>query len=146
MLTEYQPVSEILVPMDFSACSEAALEFAKRLAAGISARLHLLYIDDDPIRMQSSTDQQFRDQHAGEMRVKFIDLLSAEDRERFRTITEIRCGTAYNEIETYAAEQGIELIVMGNIGRSAVVDILLGSVSSHVIRYANCPVLSVQQP
>lgn len=146
MPNEPKPISEILVPIDFSENSSNALRFAMRVAAASNARLHLLYVDDDAILTQSSTDQSFRDAHADKMSMKFIELMDAEQRERFNTVMCVRFGTAYYEIETYASEKGIELIVMGNVGRSAVADALLGSVTSHVIRHATCPVLSVKKP
>jgi len=140
-----KPVSEILVPMDFSECSIKALEYAKRIVEACGARLHLLYVADDPMLIQQTTDQSFRDEHENKMALKFVGLLTADQREQFRTVMAIRLGTAYNEIEAYAKEQGIELIVMGRVGRSAIADILLGSVTSHVIRYAPCPVLAVKE-
>jgi nucleotide-binding universal stress UspA family protein len=144
MSEELKPVAEILVPMDFSECSICALEFAKRIAASSNARLHLLYVDDDPILMQPTTDQAFRDQHQDQMATKFIDLLPPDQRKRFRAVMAVRMGTAYHEIEGYAEQMGIELVVMGNIGRSAIADVLVGSVTAHVLRHAHCPVLSVK--
>ncbi len=144
MTETIKPITEILVPMDFSECSENALRFAKRIAESSHARLHLLFVDDDPILMQSSTDQAFRDQREDKMALKFVDLLSIEERERFRTVMAVRCGTAYDQIEAYVVEKHIDLIVMGNVGRSAVADLFVGSVTAHVIRHAACPVLSVR--
>ena len=142
---EYKPLTEILVPMDFSDGSVAALKYAMRVAAGSDARLHLLYVDDEPILMQTTTDQSFRDQHADKMCLRFVELLQPQERERFRVVMDVRFGTAYYEIESYAMEKGIEMIVMGNLGRSAIADALLGSVTAHVIRHAPCPVLSIKQ-
>ena len=144
MPQEPKPVVEILVPMDFSDCSKMAMEYAMRIAAGSEGRLHLLYVCDDPILIQQSTDQQFRDVQADKMAMGFVDLIDPAQRKRFRTIISVRFGTAYHEIETYADENNIELIVMGNVGRSALTDVLLGSVTAHVIRNACCPVLSVK--
>ena len=144
MSDEIEPLAEILVPMDFSDGSICALRYAMRVAAGSDARLHLLYVDDDPMLIQPSTDQAFRDEHADRMSLKFVDLLEPSQRERFRAVMDIRFGTAYHEIETYATEKDIDLIVMGNIGRSAIADALLGSVTAHVLRHAPCPVLSVK--
>ena len=142
--TDLKPVSEILVPMDFSKCSVGALQYAMRIAASSNARLHLLYVDDDPILNSNTTGQKFRDEHADKMSMKFVDLIDPALRERFKTVMAVRFGTAYHEIETYAQENGIELIVLGNLGRSGIADALLGSVAAHIIRHAACPVLSVK--
>jgi nucleotide-binding universal stress UspA family protein len=144
MSVEIRPIAEILVPMDFSDCAKRALEFAKRVAVGSQARLHLLYVDDDPMLVESATDESFRREHAKLMSARFDGLLSEEEAKRFRVVMTTRCGTAYHEIETYVLENSIDLIVIGNVGRSAVADVLLGSVSAHVIRHASCPVLSVK--
>jgi nucleotide-binding universal stress UspA family protein len=144
MKSELTPISEILVPMDFSDYSAAALEYAMRIGAASDARLHLLYVDDDPILMQETTSQKFRDEHADKISMKFVNLIEPDQRERFRTVMAVQFGTAYHEIVTYAGDHDIDLIVMGNVGRSAIADVLLGSVASHVIRYARCPVLSVK--
>ncbi len=139
------PINEILVPMDFSDTAIHALDYAKRLLKPIGARLHLLFVDDDPMLMQESTDQAFRDEHENKMSMKFVALLTPEEREQFRTVMAVRSGTAYHEIEMYAKEKNIDLIVMGNIGRSALADVVLGSVSNHIIRHAPCAVLSVKK-
>ena len=139
-----KPISEILVPMDFSECSMRALQFATRIAASSDARLHLLAVCDDPILMAHTTGQSFRDEYTETVSGKFADLIDADLRERFRPVMTVRVGTAYHEIETYAEENGIELIVMGTIGRSPLADILLGSVASHVIHNACCPVLTIK--
>ncbi|MDF1842248.1 MAG: universal stress protein [Rubripirellula sp.] len=145
-MTEITPLQEILVPVDFSECSIHALRFAQRVAAGSNSRLHLLYVDDDPILMDAATDQSFRDEHEDKMSMRFVNLMPVEDRERFRTVMAIQLGTAYQMIEDYAREKEIDMIVMGNVGRSALADAVLGSVTAHVIRHADCPVLSVQLP
>lgn len=145
-MTEITPLQEILVPVDFSECSIHALRFAQRVAAGSNSRLHLLYVDDDPILMDAATDQSFRDEHEDKMSMRFVNLMPVEDRERFRTVMAIQLGTAYQVIEDYAREKEIDMIVMGNVGRSALADAVLGSVTAHVIRHADCPVLSVQLP
>ncbi|MEM9644959.1 MAG: universal stress protein [Planctomycetota bacterium] len=144
MTKTVEPIGKILVPIDFSDCSINALNFAKRVAAGSDAALALLYVDDDPILMQPSTDQSFRDEHENKMAMKFVELLTTEERERFKVEMAVRCGTASHEIEKYAAEKGIDLIVIGNIGRSKISKVLLGSTTSHIVANAPCPVLTVK--
>jgi nucleotide-binding universal stress UspA family protein len=43
-----------------------------------------------------------------------------------------------------AAAEGVDLIVVGSRGRSPVGRLLLGSVSDHIVRHADCPVLVVR--
>lgn len=78
--------------------------------------------------------------------MRFVNLIPPEERERFQTVMAIRLGTAYKVIEDYAAENNVDMIVMGNVGRSALANAVLGSVTAHVLRHATCPVLSVQMP
>lgn len=49
-----------------------------------------------------------------------------------------------NRIVQYAQEQGIDLVVMGHKGRSAIERFLVGSVASKVVTYAPCSVLVVR--
>ena len=139
-----KPISEILVPMDFSECSRRALVSATRVAVSSDARLHLLSVCDDPILMARTTHPSFRDKFKHGVSKQFAELVDSDFQDRFRSITTVRVGTASHEIESYAEENEIELIVMGTIGRSPLADLLLGSVASHVIRYACCPVLTVK--
>ena len=145
MNSELSPVSEILVPIDFQEGSKEALAFAMRLASPCNARLHLLYVVDDPLLISQSTDESFRDEQANKMSMKFIDVMTPQQREQFDTVMSVRFGTAYHEIEAYAEEKSIELIVMGNTPRSAIADALLGSVTAHLVRHSKCPVLTVTQ-
>ncbi|WP_342482043.1 universal stress protein [Cupriavidus metallidurans] len=48
------------------------------------------------------------------------------------------------QIVDFAEELGVELIVMGHRGRSAIERWLVGSVARAVIDHANCPVLVVR--
>ena len=44
-----------------------------------------------------------------------------------------------------AEDEKVDLIVVGSRGLGAIKRFLLGSVSDHIVRYANCPVLVVRQ-
>jgi nucleotide-binding universal stress UspA family protein len=55
-----------------------------------------------------------------------------------------KVGDPAEEIMNVAAKQHADLIVMGAKGLGTIDRILLGSVSTRVVQYANCPVLVVR--
>ena len=57
------------------------------------------------------------------------------------TDTLVKSGSPYEMIVDTARELGIDLVVMGKLGRRGVKRILLGSVAERVIEFAPCPVL-----
>jgi nucleotide-binding universal stress UspA family protein len=55
-------------------------------------------------------------------------------------------GEPAAEIVTFAAEQGVDLLVLGTHGRSGLEHALMGSIAERVVRKARCPVLTVRPP
>lgn len=55
----------------------------------------------------------------------------------------VREGPAAQTILEIANEENASLIVLGTRGPSSAAELLLGSVSAEVLRYARCPVLAV---
>jgi nucleotide-binding universal stress UspA family protein len=55
-----------------------------------------------------------------------------------------RVGTDVDEIVSYAASAGIELIVMGSHGHGALVNLALGSVATGVLKETKIPMLIVR--
>jgi nucleotide-binding universal stress UspA family protein len=53
-------------------------------------------------------------------------------------------GYPAEEIVKVAGQEDVEMIVLGNIGKTGVEHILMGSVSETVVRQAPCPVLVVR--
>lgn len=53
-------------------------------------------------------------------------------------------GHPADEIIKVAEQEGVELIVVGNLGMTGLEHMLMGSVSEHVVRSAPCPVLVVR--
>ena len=54
-------------------------------------------------------------------------------------------GTPAQAIMDTAAEQGVDLILMGTHGRTGLTHVFLGSVAEHVVRQAPCPVLVIRK-
>ncbi len=140
----------ILVPSDFSVCSDAALRYGLELARKFNASVHLLHVIQDPATQPWAAEGfavpllEVVDQWQKDALERLRTSMPAED--RARVIVECRIASPYPEILRYAAEHDIDLIVMGTHGRGGVTHMLLGSIAEKVIRRAPCPVLTVRHP
>jgi nucleotide-binding universal stress UspA family protein len=134
---------EILLPTDGSDAAEAAVEHAVRLARTYDARVHVLYVVEPlPAAEYDATSvldalRREGDRVTGET----ADRL---ERSELETVTAVRTGAAHRVILDYAAESGIDLIVMGTHGRRGLGRVLLGSVAEKVVRLADQPVMTVR--
>ena len=138
-------LTRILLPTDFSDTARYALDYARELAGPFGAGVHLLHVVPEPMQnlameaMPVVTDLAERWKADAESRLEEIRLDGIE------TVRAVRIGHAFVEILQYAADNAIDLIVMGTHGRGPVEHLLLGSVAEKVVRKASCPVLTVKQ-
>ena len=143
-------VSHILVPIDFSAGSKAALSYAKMLAASLGAKLHLLHVLGDATAGDSlALDSHGRTVGTGEAfapdaGTRLCNLLSGDEVKRFHATGALVFGPTAASITTYARDHDIDLIVMGANGCTRLTATVLGSVAEWVVRTAHCPVLTVR--
>jgi nucleotide-binding universal stress UspA family protein len=140
----------ILVPSDFSECSDAAVRYGLELARRFDAKLHLLHVVQDPATQAWAAEGftlpilEVVAQWQKEAQTRLIASVPAADAGRvtaFVTVT-----SPYPEILRYANEHAVDLIVMGTHGRGAVTHMLLGSIAEKVVRRAPCAVLTVRHP
>ena len=134
--------ARILVATDFSAPSDAALAFARRLADRTSAGLHVLHVVDNMFMRAVLADP--RDYETAALR-QMQDRLPAEGGGATAILTVERSDEPEDEITSYARSRGIDLIVMGTHGRGRMAHLLLGSVAEKVARTAPCPVLTMRE-
>lgn len=144
----------ILVPVDFSASSKLALEYALELARALGGAIHVIHAWEVPAYLRPDLTVW-----AGEVSATLADQvrLGAEAAMREfskdnaldgnETVTcELLPGAPYQTILTVAEDGEFDLIVMGTHGRTGLSHALLGSVAEKVVRHASCPVLTVRAP
>jgi len=143
--------TRILVPIDFSTASNAALALAKRMATTSGASLHLLHVLEDPFPVAAYATDVYAAPPAGvtESWLKgaqeLLDTqLTPNEQVSFRSTQEVRSGSPARDIVHYAVANDIDLIVMGTHGSGGVHHLLMGSVAERVVRSASCPVLTVR--
>lgn len=138
----------ILVPMDFSEDSDAALDTAVDLARSFGARIHLLHAFEYPTYIGTPWGYSFPPGAFSEARVRASELLQ-ERQEKVDAegvpATFQACEGSPSEMIVEVAEQlPADLIVMGTRGLTGVKHVLLGSVAERTLRYAPCPVMTVK--
>ncbi len=148
LIVKREPVGayrRVLVPVDFSDAARDALGLARQVAPG--AELSVLHAFDVPFE--------------GKLRVSGVaeeDVLRyrRQARERARSGMETLLGKAGEGVQRLVAhgypskvipriqaEIGADLVAIGKQGRSALEDLLLGSVTLHTLAAADCDVLVV---
>jgi universal stress protein A len=145
-------IKRILVPLDFSECSQAALEYASRLASDAGARLYVVHVAElldvaipaiPPIE-GGYIYESLWDERRQEVRDRLAKIVPPAPDVKY----EYRClmGSPTYEILKFAERQRIDLIVIGSHGRTGLSRLVIGSVAEGVMRGAKCPVLVVKQP
>lgn len=138
------PKTSVVVPIDFSEESFAALEVACDLVDDM-AHLHVVYVlpalePTDPGVIWGTIDDESRVRHAETaLRERLADPKYA------RLRIHVAIGDPGHEITEVATAQRAELIVLPSHGRTGLTRLLLGSVAEKVVRLAQCPVLVLRK-
>jgi len=140
---------KILVPLDFSPCSERALQYALAFAGKFNATLVLLHVVeafpiDYLIGFESSRQAN--------------DWLIEQSRKRLKQLNRkltaagaitdepiVNFGKPYHEIVQVSKDRGADLILIATHGYTGLKYIQLGSITEQVVRHAPCPVLVVRE-
>ena len=139
----------ILVPFDFSPAAESALAWAADLHKTTGAPpLQIVHaISARPVGTAAASVEALlpnEDEIAG-LEGKMVRTASAHGAGATAKVL-IRMSDVGDIILDAARTGGAELIVMGTHGRTGVQRLLLGSVAEHVLRHAECPVVTVHAP
>jgi nucleotide-binding universal stress UspA family protein len=144
-------VSKILAPVDFSAGSRIAVEYAVALAKALNSTVTLFHAHEMPGSMNSIVPGADNEVDAGLERAAAMQRLEAMRAEMQKeTDVEIRVmvqrGSPAKEIVSYSLSGGFDMIVMGTHGRTGLKRVVMGSVAEAVVRRALCPILTVHLP
>jgi universal stress protein A len=143
--TASRKVRRILVPVDFSADSEAALDHALDLAEHLGAKVTLLHvIERIPYGGQLLSPLNLSD-FAPSTRHMEAALTKLGRGDRRISAPMVRVGRAAEEIVAAAECSACDCIVLSPHGYSGKKEVLLGSVAEYVVRHAPCSVLLVRE-
>jgi len=138
---------KLLVAIDGSEISMNVLEQAIDMARGWKAELHAVYIIETGLISSVPMDNTWEviysllEQEGG----KVLDIAEKKAQDAGIQIRKhLISGHAGNEIINLAEAQGADLIIVGSRGKSQIDRLLIGSVSSHVVKYSNVTTMVVR--
>ena len=138
----------ILVPIDFSACSVKALQYAVPFAKQFGASISLLYVGHPtyPVPYLGAVDLTAieSDTRPDDER-KLRSLVKEQIPGGIKADVAVRLGHSADEIVRFARIAGTDLIIISTHGHTGLKHVLLGSTAESVVRYSPCPVLVVRQ-
>lgn len=142
----------LLVPTDFSASADAALNHAVTMAERFQATIHLLHVVNDPGAglyglgdAKAQIDRlKARAESQAQQRLQDIVQDTAAVDIHTNVAQRVDVGVA-DAIQEYVGTQNIDLVVMGTHGRGGLGRLVLGSVANTLIRRSTCPVMTVRE-
>lgn len=149
---------KILAAIDRSPQSDLVFEQALEIAKREEAALMLFYC----LPLETQRVGLYADVYGGELlnfSKEMLTLLQQEKEEAKKWLTDycqkateqgistewtLKVGDAGSRIRELAMVWGADLVVLGRRGRRGLAEIVLGSVSNHIVHHAPCSVLVVQ--
>jgi nucleotide-binding universal stress UspA family protein len=139
------PIRTILLATDLTAASTEATERAVELASRLDARLLIVNVLEKR-RLSGGGSHDRVDQARSEREVTLVKVVREAREAGVKAEFLVWEGEPGDSIAAAAEAEHADIVVVGTRGRSGAERLLLGSVSDHVVRHADCPVLVVRKP
>ena len=146
---------KILVPVDYSECSRAALVFAADIARSLGAELDIVHVWDWPPYVSEAVVVRHPDGAARSL-IDMIREAAERDMEAFVALAKLPADVRFErrlcsgnpaaQILTELELGRHDLVIVGTHGRTGLRHVLLGSVAEKLVRLSPVPVLTVPNP
>lgn len=142
--------NKIILPVDFSELSAAALPWARRMSAMLDAEVHCVYVVEHPhfygsldmtTPVSIPTAEEVAESVEGQLKTFVEENLAGLQP---AAIGKVLIGKPSDTIVKYANDCDAALIVMTTHGYGGMKHVVLGSTTEAVLRHAECPVLSIR--
>lgn len=124
---------KIVIPYDFSIHSQNAVATACELGQRLSAQLHLVHV------VRGDWNEEQRTQALEQLASAVMPTQELQ----MEVIRHVCYGKPEEELIHYASKEMADLIIMGTRGRSAIMQLAIGSVAQRLLKQAPCPVVLV---
>lgn len=140
-------IERVLCPVDFSAHSAAALDFAIFLASTFEADLTVLNVVErlsNIYRGRPLVKPEEQGIYEVDQQAEFDEFLKPFYFDRVHWTRVMKQGNPHEEIHDFIRQNGCGLLVMGSEGRTGLSRILMGSVAEKVLRELPCSVVTLK--
>ena len=160
MIMQEKPFSKVLVAIDGSISSMHTIDYAISIAMKNNSQLVILYVIDVykyPYLPSSiilaptfGSEKYLEEKNEAEEQINKIKEKYKQktknniDSKELKTEIVEGAKSAATTIMEYAESENIDLIIIGSKGRTSFKKLLLGSVSSDIIKNAHCAVLVIR--
>ncbi len=149
--SEFNEIKCILVPLDMSEYSEAAIGFAVELAKKLNSRIKLFHVVHESAVRYFSSISWFGEKEKQKLISEYRKAAEAYLKEKANSISgvtvdiDVVAGEPVDEILQQADRDECQLIVMSTRGMGHVGRFLIGSVTGGVVNQAKIPVVVVKE-
>ncbi|MCO6357750.1 universal stress protein [Roseivirga pacifica] len=144
----------ILVPTDFSTQADNALDMALQVAKINGSKVLLINVIEGMRSFSFNTMGELEDSTGEEAylvkklvdqtKSNLDDALSNLDTDGVEIEAMVEIGSPYESIAHVITNHDADLVVMGTKGSGGVEEVLIGSNTEKVVRYAKCPVITIK--
>jgi nucleotide-binding universal stress UspA family protein len=145
---------KILVPLDGSPFSEAAIPHVKQLTKGTSGEVILLRVSEPPVLPADRSPavkpnwEEYRDILMAEIQrqaLEYLQKIKAElEKSGARVTTEAILGKASESILQAAQKNNVDMIAMTTNGRTGISRWVYGSVATRIVEESQQPILLIR--
>lgn len=135
-------MKKILVPTDFSSCSNDALLVATALAKNSGAELFLLHLERVMSLVHASGGME--EEQVRKSRNQLFALADSTEKSGITVHTIFVEDSGLESLEDYVVPYGIDFIVMGSHGQTGIRDQIIGSNTRRLVRKVTIPVLVIK--
>jgi universal stress protein A len=134
----------IVAPVDFSACSRRALEWAIDFAEAFGAKVEALHVITPPpyLPLDLAIVGDMLEEHQAQV-ARGMETLVKELSAGRSVAVSVRIETGIPVDVIALVAENADLLVMGTHGRTGLSHLILGSVAERALRVADCPVITV---
>jgi nucleotide-binding universal stress UspA family protein len=139
----------ILVPLDFSAASKRAFQYAVDLAILYNSTIYTVTVFDKKFKELAEDRKKHTALMVHGRKVQlwkeFPDLLkTVPENPKSRIKRLLLEGDPSTKIESVVKKKEIDLVIMGTNGRTGLEHLLIGSVAEKALRSFDCPVMTIR--